>query len=82
MQVNDIGKGAAHTTAAGAQARQTLEQHAAALLRHTQQGTFPLAPGVMTLDTDHYTSSTRFETEKRRVIAAEDDALAALLCQP
>jgi phenylpropionate dioxygenase-like ring-hydroxylating dioxygenase large terminal subunit len=60
-----------------AAARAILEQHAAALLRHTAEGTFPLAAGVMALDADHYTSPERFEAEKQRVFKRVPLVLAA-----
>ncbi len=58
-------------------ARKTLEQNAAVLLRHTAEGTFPLARDVMVLSADHYTSAERFETEKRRVFQRVPLVLAA-----
>lgn len=61
----------------GAVARATLELHAAALLRHTQDGTFPLAPDVMTLDASHYISAERFEAEKHRIFRRVPLVLAA-----
>lgn len=61
----------------GAAARATLERHAQALLRHTAEGTFPLAPGVMELEADHYTSAERFEAEKARVFRRVPLVLAA-----
>jgi carnitine monooxygenase subunit len=61
----------------GAEARATLEKHAATLLRHTAEGTFPLAPGVMELQADHYTSPERFEAEKARVFQRVPLVLAA-----
>ena len=64
-------------TCLGAAARVTLEQHAATLLRHTADGTFPLAPGVMALTSDHYTSPERFKAEKRRIFQRVPLVLAA-----
>jgi phenylpropionate dioxygenase-like ring-hydroxylating dioxygenase large terminal subunit len=64
-------------TSLGAEARATLEKHAATLLRHTAEGTFPLAPGVMELQADHYTSPERFEAEKRRIFRRVPLVLAA-----
>lgn len=64
-------------TSLGAEARATLEKHAAALLRHTAEGTFPLAPEVMELQADHYTSPARFEAEKARVFRRVPLVLAA-----
>ncbi|MFN3990837.1 MAG: aromatic ring-hydroxylating oxygenase subunit alpha [Erythrobacter sp.] len=61
----------------GAKARATLEQHAATLLQHTAEGTFPLAPGVMELQADHYTSPQRFDAEKARVFRRVPLVLAA-----
>ncbi|WP_225204448.1 aromatic ring-hydroxylating oxygenase subunit alpha [Novosphingobium huizhouense] len=58
-------------------ARSTLEKHAAALLRHTADGTFPLAAGVMPLEADHYTSAERFAAEKRFVFQRVPLTLAA-----
>lgn len=69
MQVTDIQKGAA--------ARATLEQQASTLLRHTAEGSFPLAPAVMALASDHYTSPQRFEAEKRRIFQRVPLVLAA-----
>lgn len=63
--------------AVSAAARATLERHAGALLQHTAQGTFPLAPGVMTLAADHYTSPDRFAVEKRRLFQRVPLVLAA-----
>ncbi len=60
-----------------ADARAILEQHAATLLRHTAEGTFPLAAGVMSLDADHYTSPERFDAEKRHVFKRVPLVLAA-----
>ncbi len=68
MQITDMEPDAADgATRIGAAARALLEKHAAALLRHTAQGTFPLAPEVMVLPADRYTSPERFEAEKRAV---------------
>lgn len=64
-------------TSLGAEARRTLEKHAATLLRHTAEGTFPLAPAVMELQADHYTSPERFEAEKARVFRRVPLVLAA-----
>lgn len=69
MQVMNIRQGAA--------ARATLEQQASTLLRHTVEGTFPLAPEVMVLTSDHYTSPERFEAEKRRIFQRVPVVLAA-----
>jgi phenylpropionate dioxygenase-like ring-hydroxylating dioxygenase large terminal subunit len=63
MHITDMERDAS----LGAKARATLERHAATLLRHTDEGTFPLAPGVMELQADHYTSPERFAAEKARV---------------
>lgn len=60
-----------------AKARARLEQHAAALLRHTAEGTFPLAPDVMALTSDHYTSPERFEAEKLHIFRRVPLVLAA-----
>jgi carnitine monooxygenase subunit len=69
MQLTDIQRGAA--------ARATLEQQASTLLRHTVEGTFPLASEVMALPSDHYTSPERFEAEKRRIFQRVPLVLAA-----
>ncbi len=69
MQMIDIRQGAA--------ARAKLEQQAAALLRHTAEGTFPLAPDVMALASDHYTSPERFKAEKRGIFQRVPLVLAA-----
>jgi len=73
MHITDMER----DTSLGAQARVTLEKHAAALLRHTAEGTFPLAPAVMELQADHYTSPERFEAEKARVFRRVPLVLAA-----
>lgn len=78
MQTDTIGSGSAKVQdRLGAAARATLEHHAAALLRHTEAGSFPLAPAVMTLGTDHYTCPERFDTEKRRIFQRVPLVLAA-----
>lgn len=69
MQVLDIRQCAV--------ARAKLEQQAATLLRHTAEGTFPLASAVMALPSDHYVSPERFEAEKRRVFQRVPLVLAA-----
>lgn len=78
MQLTGIQKaetaGAERVSAA---ARAVLEQHGAALLRHTADGSFPLAADVMALNADHYTSPERFEAEKRRVFQRVPLVLAA-----
>ena len=73
MHITDMERDAS----LGAQARATLERHAGILLRHTADGTFPLASGVMELQADHYTSPERFEAEKRRVFQRVPLVLAA-----
>jgi carnitine monooxygenase subunit len=78
MQITDMTRDtAACETPPGAPARAILEQHAAALLRHTAEGTFPLAPEVMELHAKHYTSAERFEAEKQRVFQRVPLVLAA-----
>jgi carnitine monooxygenase subunit len=78
MQAMDIQTGAAASAElVSAAARATLEQHAAALLRHTADGTFPLATDVMALNADHYTAPKRFEAEKRRIFQRVPLVLAA-----
>jgi len=77
MQVKDVERQAGYPTALTPRARETLERHAAALLQHTAMGTFPLAPDVMTLAADHYTSASRFEAEKRLVFQRVPLVLAA-----
>ncbi|WP_421851247.1 aromatic ring-hydroxylating oxygenase subunit alpha [Novosphingobium sp.] len=71
------GVTAAASEPVGADARKTLEQHAAALLRHTAEGTFPLASEVMAFGADHYTSPERFDAEKRRIFQRVPLVLAA-----
>lgn len=61
----------------GAAARAILENHAAELLRHTRDGSFPLAPEVMALGADHYICPDRFEAEKRRIFRRVPLVLAA-----
>ncbi|MCL9982555.1 MAG: aromatic ring-hydroxylating dioxygenase subunit alpha [Erythrobacter sp.] len=74
----DLRKGAAASAErVSAAARGALEQHAAALLRHTADGTFPLAADVMALNADHYTSAERFAAEKRRIFQRVPLVLAA-----
>ena len=78
MQMTDGEREAAPAAKAiGSGARKTLEQHAAALLRHTAEGTFPLADEVMVLGAGHYTSPERFDTEKQRVFQRVPLVLAA-----
>jgi phenylpropionate dioxygenase-like ring-hydroxylating dioxygenase large terminal subunit len=78
MQLTDIQrKAAASAERLTAAARATLEHHAAALLRHTADGTFPLATEVMALKADHYTAPKRFEAEKRRIFQRVPLVLAA-----
>lgn len=73
MHITDMER---HTSL-GAEARAMLEKHAATLLRHTAEGTFPLAPGVIELQADHYTSPERFKAEKARVFRRVPLVLAA-----
>lgn len=73
MHITDMER----DTSLDAEARKTLERHAATLLRHTAEGTFPLASGVMELQADHYTSPERFEAEKARVFQRVPIVLAA-----
>jgi carnitine monooxygenase subunit len=73
MHITDMER----DTSRGAEARKTLERHAATLLRHTAEGTFPLASGVMELQADHYTLPERFEAEKARVFQRVPIVLAA-----
>ncbi len=73
MQITEMERG----RPLSAEARATLEQHAATLLRHTAEDTFPLAPGVMELQADHYTSPERFADEKARVFRRVPLVLAA-----
>lgn len=61
----------------GATARATLEYHAAELLRHTAEGSFPLAPEVMRLDAAEYTCPDRFALEKHRIFQRVPLVLAA-----
>lgn len=78
MQAAGMGDEAGHPSATvGAAARATLERHAAALLRHTSNGTFPLAPDVMTIDAARYTSPERFAQEKHRIFQRVPLVLAA-----
>jgi hypothetical protein len=78
MQITATARDTAACDASpGAPARAILEQHAAALLRHTAEGTFPLAPEVMDLPAGHYTSPERFEAEKQRVFQRVPLVLAA-----
>lgn len=78
MQMTDIERGSAPAAkAVGSGARKTLEQHAAVLLSHTAEGTFPLAGEVMVLGADHYTSPERFAAEKRRIFQRVPLVLAA-----
>lgn len=78
MQATGIQKAATgRAEQVSAAARATLEQHAAALLRHTAEATFPLAASVMALNADHYTSPERFEAEKRRIFRRVPLVLAA-----
>lgn len=78
MQTTDVTRDATgQERALGQSARATLERHAAALLQHTAQGTFPLAPEVMTRNADHYTNPERFAAEKRRIFQRVPLVLAA-----
>jgi phenylpropionate dioxygenase-like ring-hydroxylating dioxygenase large terminal subunit len=61
----------------GSRARKILEQHATVLLRHTAEGTFPLASEVMAFGSDQYTSPERFDAEKRRIFQRVPLVLAA-----
>ncbi len=58
-------------------ARRILEHHAAALLQHTAEQTFPLAAAVMRRDAAHYTCPDRFVLEKQRVFSRVPLVLAA-----
>lgn len=58
-------------------ARSILEGHAATLLRHTSEQTFPLADDVMRLDAAHYTCPDRFALEKERIFKRVPLVLAA-----
>jgi len=78
MQITDVEREAGPVSGRiGSSARKTLEQYAAVLLRHTAEGTFPLASAVMTLSADHYTSPERFDAEKRRIFQRVPLILAA-----
>lgn len=78
MQVTDFQpKAAAIAGRVSTTARATLERHAAALLRHTADGTFPLASDVMVLEADHYTSPERFEAETGGIFRRVPLVLAA-----
>ena len=78
MQFTDIQREPADSAALiGAAARTMLEQHAADLLRHTADGSFPLAPAVMALNADHYTCPERFAAEKQRIFQRVPLVLAA-----
>jgi len=57
--------------------RAILEDQATSLLRHTAEGTFPLADDVMRLEAGHYTSPARFEDEKQRIFRRVPLVLAA-----
>jgi len=77
MQLTDTARDGSAGDLIGAAARATLERHGEALLRHTADGTFPLAPEVMTLGAAHYTSPERFAAEKRRIFQRVPLVLAA-----
>jgi phenylpropionate dioxygenase-like ring-hydroxylating dioxygenase large terminal subunit len=58
-------------------ARRVLEEHAAALLQHTAEQTFPLAHDVMRVGAAHYTCPDRFALEKQRIFKRVPLVLAA-----
>lgn len=78
MQVDDIRPSSAGpATPADTPARSILEQQAARLLGHAAEGTFPLAPEVMVLDSGHYMCPDRFAQEKSRIFQRVPLVLAA-----